>query len=183
MGQAASAALHSSDMVALHPPSLLVLNWPFLIFSANSIPLMVTAAFSNRLNPSIGRIRCLTRRWSCSMRLFKYWLDRTLTLWESSPVSFISRTARCNAAYASDECVIEDYCSRAVDVPAKLIIVRSPALRSYSSFVMRPSNRSLDYVVAGDNAGAKADKANDLGIPILNEVQWNCLRTKMAAKP
>jgi hypothetical protein len=25
---------------------------------------------------------------------------------------------------ASDECVVEDYCSRAVDVPAKLIIVR-----------------------------------------------------------
>ena len=42
---------------------------------------------------------------------------------------------------------------------------------------------AIDYVVAGDNAGAKADKANDLGIPILNEVQWNCLRTKMAAKP
>jgi hypothetical protein len=27
-----------------------VLNWP----SANSIPLMVTAALSNRLNPNIG---------------------------------------------------------------------------------------------------------------------------------
>ena len=38
-------------------------------------------------NPSIGRIRCLTRRWSCSTRLFKYWLDRTITLLESSPVS------------------------------------------------------------------------------------------------
>src|SRR6266852_8283652 len=71
MGQAASAALHSSDMLGLHLPSLPVLNWPFLIFSANSIPLMVTTAFSNRLNPSIGRIRCLTRRWSCSMRLFQ----------------------------------------------------------------------------------------------------------------
>ena len=59
---AASAALHSSDMVALQPPSLPVLNWPFLIFPANSMPLMVAAAFSNRLNPSIGRIRCLTRR-------------------------------------------------------------------------------------------------------------------------
>jgi hypothetical protein len=31
--QAASAAFHSSDIVALHPPSLPVLNCPFLIFS------------------------------------------------------------------------------------------------------------------------------------------------------
>src|SRR5215472_1155017 len=36
--------------------------------------------------------------WSCSTRLFKYWLDRTFTRRGSSPVSFISRTARCDAA-------------------------------------------------------------------------------------
>src|SRR5215831_11100332 len=64
--QAASAAFHCSDMAALAPPSLPVLNCPFLIFSANSIPPIVTTALSNRLNPSIGRIRCFTRRWSCS---------------------------------------------------------------------------------------------------------------------
>ena len=56
-GQAASATLHSSDMVAFRFLSLPVLNWPFLIFSANSIPLRVTDALSNRLNPSIGRTR------------------------------------------------------------------------------------------------------------------------------
>jgi hypothetical protein len=95
---AASAACHSSDIVALRPPNLPVLNCPFLIFSASSIPLIVIAAWSNRLNPSIGRIRCFTRRWSCSMRLFKYWLDRTRTRRGSSPASFISRTARCDAA-------------------------------------------------------------------------------------
>ena len=60
--QAASAAFHSSERVAIRIPSLPVLNWRFLIFSANSIPLMVIAALSNRLNPSIGRIRCFTRR-------------------------------------------------------------------------------------------------------------------------
>src|SRR5215813_3574479 len=54
--QAASAAFHSSDMAAVAPPSLSVLNCPFLIFSANSIPLIVTTALSNRLKPSIGRI-------------------------------------------------------------------------------------------------------------------------------
>src|SRR5262249_37698668 len=53
------------------------------------------------VNPSIGRIRCLIRRWSCSTRLFKYWHDRTFTRRGSSPVSFISRTARCDAAYAA----------------------------------------------------------------------------------
>jgi hypothetical protein len=41
MAQAASAPLHSSDMPGLRLPNLPVLNWPFLIFSANSIPLMV----------------------------------------------------------------------------------------------------------------------------------------------
>jgi transposase len=34
----------------------------------------------------------------CSTRLFKYWLDRTWTRPGSSPSSFISRTARCDAA-------------------------------------------------------------------------------------
>jgi putative transposase len=51
--QAASAALHSSVIVALRP-SLPVLNCPFLIFSASSIPEIVTTALSNRLNPSIA---------------------------------------------------------------------------------------------------------------------------------
>src|SRR6202162_4326121 len=100
--QAASAAFHSCVIVAWHRPSLPVLNCPFLIFSASSIPEIVTTALSNRLNPSIGRIRCFTLRWSCSTKLFKYWLDRTLTRPGSSPSSFISRTARCEAAYASN---------------------------------------------------------------------------------
>jgi hypothetical protein len=44
------------------PVSGLRLNCCFLIFSANSMPRIVTAAVSNRLNPSIGRIRCFIRR-------------------------------------------------------------------------------------------------------------------------
>src|ERR1700737_851947 len=96
--QATSAAFHSSVIVALYPPSLPVLNCPFLIFSASSIPEIVITALSNRLKPSMGRIRCFILRWSCSTRLFKYWLDRTLTRPGSSPSAFISRTARCEAA-------------------------------------------------------------------------------------
>jgi hypothetical protein len=56
-------------MLGLQLSNSPVLNWPLLIFSANSIRLMVTAALSNRLNPSIGRTRCLTRRWSCSIEV------------------------------------------------------------------------------------------------------------------
>ena len=51
------------------PGKFPVLNCCFRIFSTSSMPLMVVAAVWNRLNPSIGRVRCLTRRWSCSMRL------------------------------------------------------------------------------------------------------------------
>ena len=52
--KAASVAFHSSFIVALRPPSLPVLNCRFLIFSASSIPEIVTTALSNRLNPASG---------------------------------------------------------------------------------------------------------------------------------
>ncbi len=54
MSHAASTASHTC---ATPIPSWLMLevsNCPFLIFCTNSIPLIVTAAFPNRLNPSIG---------------------------------------------------------------------------------------------------------------------------------
>src|SRR5215472_12710773 len=92
-------------MVASAPPSLPVLNCPFLIFSANSIPLIVTTALSNRLNPSIGRIRCFTRRWSCSIKLFKYWLDRTFTR-RGFPIflHFPHGAVRCRVGVQGDLC-------------------------------------------------------------------------------
>ena len=49
-------------------------------------------------NPSIGPIRSFTPRWSCSIRLFKYFDDRSFVSAGSSPSAFISRTARCDAA-------------------------------------------------------------------------------------
>jgi len=39
---------------------------------ATSIPSNVEAADVNDLKPSIGRVRLLMKRWSCSTMLFKY---------------------------------------------------------------------------------------------------------------
>ena len=40
------------------------------------MPLIVIAAFPNRLDPSIGYTRCFTRLWPCSIRLLSYLLVR-----------------------------------------------------------------------------------------------------------
>ncbi len=56
------AACQISGILTLSPPSLPVLNRPFLIFSASSIPLITTAAFRKLFRPGIGRSRCFTRR-------------------------------------------------------------------------------------------------------------------------
>ena len=58
----AKTAAHISGAVIAFPVSGLRLNCCFLIFSANSMPRIVTAAVSNRLNPSIGLTRCFIRR-------------------------------------------------------------------------------------------------------------------------
>ena len=60
--QAASTAAQSSGAVVALPVKGWRLNCCFLIFAASSRPRMVTAAVSNRLNPSIGRTRCFIRR-------------------------------------------------------------------------------------------------------------------------
>jgi DNA ligase (NAD+) len=39
-------------------------------------------------------------------------------------------------------------------------------------------SKNTDYVVAGDNAGSKADKAEQLGVPILDEGQFTTLLEK-----
>ena len=60
--QADNAARQISGSVARHPPSLPILNCPFLIFSASSIPLITMSAVSKLLSPNIGRNRCLILR-------------------------------------------------------------------------------------------------------------------------
>ena len=60
----------------------------------NSIPAIVIAAVVKPLKPSIVAIRCFTPRWSCSIRLFKYFDDRSFVSAGSKPSAFSSRTAR-----------------------------------------------------------------------------------------
>jgi len=60
----------------------------------NSIPAIVVAALLNRLKPSITFVLDLMFRWSCSIKLFRYFEDRTFVSSASRPSAFISRTAR-----------------------------------------------------------------------------------------
>jgi len=59
---AVTTAAQIAGTVVGRPGKLPNLNCPFWIFAASSIPLIVTAAVSKRLKPSIGPIRSFTRR-------------------------------------------------------------------------------------------------------------------------
>ena len=73
-------------------------NWPLWIRRSSSMPAITIAAVVNHLKPSIGPMRSFTPRWSCSIRLFRYFDERTFVSAGSWPSVFISRTARCDAA-------------------------------------------------------------------------------------
>jgi putative transposase len=73
-------------------------NWLLRMRYVNSMPEIVVAALLNRLRPSITFVLDLMWRWSCSIRLFRYFEDRTFVSSGSRPSTFISRTARCEAA-------------------------------------------------------------------------------------
>jgi hypothetical protein len=62
------------------------------------MPATMMAADSKFLKPSIGLVLDLIPRWSCSIRLFRYFEDRNFVRQGSRPSSRISRTARCDAA-------------------------------------------------------------------------------------
>ena len=46
------------------------------------------------LKPNITAMRCFTPRWSCSIRLFRYFDERSFVSEGSEPSAFSSRTAR-----------------------------------------------------------------------------------------
>ena len=65
------------------------------------MPEIVVTAFLNRLKASITFVLDLMFRWSCSIKLFRYFEDRIVVSSGSRPSAFSSRTARCEAAYPS----------------------------------------------------------------------------------
>ena len=61
------------------------------IMCASSIPPSVAAAY-NALNPSIGRIRLLMKRRSCSKILFRYfWLTISIGVGQPKPLSILAK--------------------------------------------------------------------------------------------
>src|SRR5208282_95461 len=74
---AASTAFQTAGVLPSLRHSLPRLNCLLWIRRSNSMPAIVTAAVLNRLKPSIGPMRSLTPRWSCSIRLFRYFDERS----------------------------------------------------------------------------------------------------------
>jgi hypothetical protein len=95
--QAPSAAFHTSGAGWPRTSRRPSPNCPFRMRCSNSMPAIVIAAFLNRLKPSITAMRCFTPRWSCSIRLFRYFDERSLVFVGRQPSAFSSRTARCDA--------------------------------------------------------------------------------------
>ena len=100
--QAPITAFQTAGAVRPCAPSRPSRNCPLRMRCISSIPAIVAAAVLNHLNPSIGPMRSFTPRWSCSIRLFRYFDERSFVSAASWPAVFISRTARCDAAYPSN---------------------------------------------------------------------------------
>src|ERR1700733_7554797 len=92
--QAWSTAFHTAGASRPWTPRRPSPNCPLRMRCINSIPAIVIAAVAKPLKPSIVAIRCFTPRWSCSIRLFKYFDDRSFVSAGSKPSPFSLRTAR-----------------------------------------------------------------------------------------
>src|ERR1700730_10904835 len=70
---------------------------------SSSMPVIVIAALLHPLKPSITAMRCFTLRWSCSIRLFRYFDERSFVSSGSKPLAFSShRTVRCSESVQRD---------------------------------------------------------------------------------
>src|SRR5271166_2590401 len=74
---AASTAFQTAGVLPPLRRSLPRLNCPLWIRRSSSTPAIVIVAVLNCLKPSIGPMRSLTPRWSCSIRLFRYFDERS----------------------------------------------------------------------------------------------------------
>src|SRR5207245_9304422 len=68
---------------------------------SSSMPAIVIAAFLNPLKPSITAMRCFTPRWSCSIRLLRYFDERSL-VFAAIRFQLPHRTVRCRVAVQRD---------------------------------------------------------------------------------
>src|SRR5260221_4340235 len=75
--QAWSTAFHTAGATRPWTPRRASPNCPLRMRCISSMPAIVIAAVAKPLKPSIVAIRCFTPRWSCSIRLFKYFDDRS----------------------------------------------------------------------------------------------------------
>jgi hypothetical protein len=102
VAQADSTAFQIAGVVVPSMRNFPRLNCPLYMRRINSIPASVIEAALKRLKPSIGPVRAFSPRWSCSIKLFKYFDERRFVSAGNKPSSFISRTARWEAAYSSN---------------------------------------------------------------------------------
>jgi hypothetical protein len=75
--RAASTAFQTAGALHSLTHSLPRLNCPLWIRRNSSMPAIVIAAVLNYLNPSVGSMRSFTPRRSCSIRLFRYFDERS----------------------------------------------------------------------------------------------------------
>jgi hypothetical protein len=100
--QVASTAFQSSGALAERPPNSPGLK-PMRLNSLQKLDAAdCHAALSNRLKPSMGLIRCLVRRWSCSILLLRCLLDRTRTRRSSLPTRELSLNSDTSARTVDD---------------------------------------------------------------------------------
>src|ERR1700747_3247411 len=92
--QAWSTAFHTAGASRSWTPRRPSPNCRSRMRCINSIPAIVIAAVAKPLKPSIVGFLCSPPRWSCSIRLFKYFDDRSFVSAGSKPLAFSSRTAR-----------------------------------------------------------------------------------------
>jgi hypothetical protein len=102
--QAWSTAFHTAGSSPPWTPRRPSTNCPLRMRCINSIPAIVIAAVAKPLKPSIVAIRCFAPRWSCSIRLFKYFEDRSFVSARQQAVSFqlTHRTVGRGIAVQSD---------------------------------------------------------------------------------
>ena len=85
---AANVACQISGIVAIGPLSLPILNWPFLIFSANSMPPITIAAIRKLFNPPL--VKMSLRYWEPGRALLRkvqvalFQRESFLSAWQSA---------------------------------------------------------------------------------------------------